>query len=567
MTFVIPTVEIAFATAPGAPPTYTDVTAYVRSLSIRRGRQDLLSRFEAGTSTVTLDNRDRRFEPGYAGEMANAVSNPSVETATTGWVGNGTSIARSTEQAKFGTYSLKCTATAEGRDGVEYDYAPGGNLPITPMTASVWMYAPADLVGKVGAMCISWRGPDGSFLDTEAIVTLVEGWQRIVFANQIPDTATRAHLVMFPIVYDIHIGQYFYLDGLQLERATAVSDYCDGSLDNCRWSGAAHASSSYRGGPYYPNILPMRRLRVSAPYDATTYYLFAGFTEGWPPTYPGNTDGTVTVSAVDGFKALALRKLSASYGAELSGTRFANVLDSAGWPAADRALAAGQSTMIASSLDKKAALEHLQEVEYSENGRFFISGDGKVTFHDRSTPLAAPYTESQGGFGDLEGALPVKDLVLAYDDSRLANEVICTREGGVAQTATDATSQTAYLTRTLERSGLLLSTDNEALSAAQYLLAAYKEPSLRAESITLAPLKTDALWPHVLGRELGDRISLRFTPPGGGEASSHDYLIQGIEHDIGPSSWQTRWRTDTADMSIYWLLGTSELGTDTKLSY
>jgi hypothetical protein len=42
-------------------------------------------------------------------------------------------------------------------------------------------------------------------------------------------------------------------------------DYTDGDQDNCRWAGAAHASRSYRGGPYYPNVLPMRRVRVTAP--------------------------------------------------------------------------------------------------------------------------------------------------------------------------------------------------------------------------------------------------------------------------------------------------------------
>jgi len=41
----------------------TDVTAYVRSVTFSRGRSRLIDEFTAGTCTVVLDNRDRRFDP------------------------------------------------------------------------------------------------------------------------------------------------------------------------------------------------------------------------------------------------------------------------------------------------------------------------------------------------------------------------------------------------------------------------------------------------------------------------------------------------------------------------
>src|SRR5215213_3092239 len=68
MSFPTITVEIAFATAPLAvTPTWTDVTAYVKSIpQIRRGRQNALTGIEAGTAVVVLDNRTRRFDPTYA---------------------------------------------------------------------------------------------------------------------------------------------------------------------------------------------------------------------------------------------------------------------------------------------------------------------------------------------------------------------------------------------------------------------------------------------------------------------------------------------------------------------
>jgi hypothetical protein len=57
-------VEIAFASLPtDATQVWTDVSRFVRALSIRRGRQDELARVEAGTLDLLLDNRDARFNP------------------------------------------------------------------------------------------------------------------------------------------------------------------------------------------------------------------------------------------------------------------------------------------------------------------------------------------------------------------------------------------------------------------------------------------------------------------------------------------------------------------------
>ena len=44
----------------------TDISQYVRAISVTRGKTDDLQDFSAGQATVTLDNRDRRFDPSYA---------------------------------------------------------------------------------------------------------------------------------------------------------------------------------------------------------------------------------------------------------------------------------------------------------------------------------------------------------------------------------------------------------------------------------------------------------------------------------------------------------------------
>lgn len=72
--FPIIAVEFAFSTGPFDTPVYVDVGGRgpsgnntVRSFSTRRGRNRELDRHTAGTSTVVLDNRDRRFDPDHTG--------------------------------------------------------------------------------------------------------------------------------------------------------------------------------------------------------------------------------------------------------------------------------------------------------------------------------------------------------------------------------------------------------------------------------------------------------------------------------------------------------------------
>ena len=64
---VTATYTVELATADGAnPSTFSDITAYVQSVAITRGRDDVLSQVQTGTARVTLINEDGRFSPGYS---------------------------------------------------------------------------------------------------------------------------------------------------------------------------------------------------------------------------------------------------------------------------------------------------------------------------------------------------------------------------------------------------------------------------------------------------------------------------------------------------------------------
>ncbi|MEW6473449.1 MAG: LamG-like jellyroll fold domain-containing protein [Actinomycetota bacterium] len=73
---------------------------------------------------------------------------------------------------------------------------------------------------------------------------------------------------------------------------------------------------SHAAGPYYPNIKPMRRVRVIAAYDdglgSVGYPVFQGYIESWDQTYTSQNVASATIYAVDGTAVLAGAELPVS---------------------------------------------------------------------------------------------------------------------------------------------------------------------------------------------------------------------------------------------------------------
>lgn len=332
--------------------------------------------------------------------------------------------------------------------------------------------------------------------------------------------------------------------------------------------------------PYYPGIVPMKRIRVSAVWSGVTYRLFTGFIEDWPPMWGEGFDSTVTIHAVDGFKYFAGVELTLTRsGPETSGNQIKGagaILDSLLWPGADQNVQAGDSTLQTLVMTGENVLSRMQLIEASENGLLFIAGDGKLTFQNRHWRLFnATSTVTQGVFGDAagvvaSGALPYDTLAPLFNDSLIFNDIHVTRAGGVEQIATDALSQLLYFQRTKTLTNLQVTTDNETYDAASWLLALYKDPLLRFERMTVIGETNALIWPQALGREISDRITALRTPPGGGAAINLDCYIESVEHQIDLNAWRTTWQLSPADTQSYWILetaGYSELDDTTRPGY
>lgn len=345
--------------------------------------------------------------------------------------------------------------------------------------------------------------------------------------------------------------------GRQWELNQINSGTCTITLDNKNRDYDPVNTSS----PYYPNVLPMRMIRVSATYDSTQYWLYHGLIERWPQAYEGIGWATANLTCVDGYEALSNSSLDNTQPPDgLSGAWVTTLLNMAGWPQATRSIDTGTATQTrahngpfqANGTDK--ALTYLQYVATGEGGLFYIDPAGNAAFQDREYRLTnATSTTSQATFGDESPQSAYINIVPSFDKDRLVNDVRVTLEDGTIVTDHDDTSIRQYFRRTQQISTILKnSTDGTTL--AQHLVSLYKQPQERFDQVVIEPFQDATAWVATLGLDISDRVTLIRNPPGGGPAISQDAYIEHIQWAIRPNvQWQITWLTSPVNANAFQL--------------
>ena len=182
-------------------------------------------------------------------------------------------------------------------------------------------------------------------------------------------------------------------------------------------------------------------------------------------------------------------------------------------------------------------------IEQTELGGFYIDAEGNAVFLSR-TDVSLKADQTPLLFNDNGTDISYQSIDFAYDDTQIFNDITVARLGGTAQTVTDTTSIETYFIHSGQRTDLLMQTDAEALDQAQMLLNARANALLRIDSIGLNLMdesETDRIVAG-LDSELFTLIDVTKT----GQQSSTftlELFIQGIQHDITPTTWNTRFLT------------------------
>jgi hypothetical protein len=324
--------------------------------------------------------------------------------------------------------------------------------------------------------------------------------------------------------------------------------------------------------PYYNLLTPMRKVVISASYGAITYPIFAGYITSYETTTPRDVGEVVytTIQAVDGFRLAYNAQISTVAGAtagQTTGTRIGKILDQIGWPASQRDIDTGQTTVQADPGNARTALAALQTIESTEYGALYMDALGNFTFQDReltsSSVAGTPVVFNDDGTG-----ISYNNALWRLDDTLVFNKATISRVGGTPQVAINQASIDKYFLHSYNEQNLMMQTDAEALNNALAYVASRQETSIRCDAVTL-DLYTDNYNAGIvaaLDLDFFDPVTVTTTQPGSSTLTK-TLQVFGVSHDIRPSSWKTTLITLEPIIESF-IIGTNYgiLGTNT-LSY
>lgn len=307
----------------------------------------------------------------------------------------------------------------------------------------------------------------------------------------------------------------------------------------------------FDASPYAGQIVPRRDVRISTN-DLVQYQ---GVIDDWNLNYSPGGMSVASLSASDGFSYIANQVLSAATAtSQLSGARVEAILNlpTVNYPAGNRDIDAGSQTLQADIIEGGTnALGYLQLVADSESGSVFINKLGGVTFTPRvpTIDVANATVLADDGTG-----IPYQSIEVVYGSELLYNEVIVSRAGGGTATANDTASQLEYGISVLTLQDLLLNTNTQNTDLADHLIAKYAQPEYRFEkmSINVTSL-TEAQQDELLALEMGDLVSVIFTPNNTPPAIEQFAEIIRIEHSITPYSHIISFGFASADIGYFTL--------------
>lgn len=311
----------------------------------------------------------------------------------------------------------------------------------------------------------------------------------------------------------------------------------------------------YELGFYYGQLVPGREVKVSC----NAYPVISSFIDDIDIAYEPSNKSIVSIQSSDALSNLTINNLPAvTPVVELSGARVTRVLDlpEVNWPLADRTIDSGNSELTSVAITEGTqTVSYLQLVATSEAGNIFISKNGKFVFQERNNApgvIDVAFTDEASVVGYT--AIPFTDLSVVYGSEQLYNRIVISNNKAIADevVAEDTDSQVTYGPRSYSQTGLLNNSAIDLQYLADFLLARFKEPQYRFQSLSVVlDVLTESQQNKVLDLEIGDIVNVRFTPSGIPPVIEQLSRVIGISHDWSNNEKRVNLSLERLDFTLF----------------
>ena len=290
--------------------------------------------------------------------------------------------------------------------------------------------------------------------------------------------------------------------------------------------------------PYYGQLTPLRKLRISAEYAGAIYYLFSGYTTDYVYSYDqAENVSYVDINATDAFRLFnlaAINSVTGQVAGQDTGTRIDKILDTVDFPNSLRSIEIGNSNTQADPATRRTSLQAIQNCEIVEQGAFYLNAEGVAVFKNRTNTIKSANT-AQITFNQT-GGIPYTKLKFDFDDKLIVNQANVTRIGGTTQTAVDLTSLATYFPHSVTFSDLVAETDIESLNIARIYTATRSTTTIRIDEMTVDLLDPTVPTATILNMDYFTNVQISNIQPDGSTITKN-LQIQGVAWDITPNRW------------------------------
>jgi hypothetical protein len=572
----VPSTEVLLISVDGFS-TY-DVTSYVKSVSVDRGRSRELDKFEAGTFTIAFENRLRYFDPQYTDSTTrtNLVKNPvpdfpgpavspqeSWQLLNRGTGGAGTTTIGSGGAVDVVTTAASTTAYSFGLTGG----STAQRIAVTAgQTYAISFYAISS-INDVRRLAATFYDAGGSSLG-DVTVGVAQSMTAGIEMRFTGTYTAPAGAVSMRIYAGATTGSVIRTLGSTMtwrkalvEQTSTIGTYFSGDdVDNnyqtFSWTGTAEASTSTLleyATPFYGLIVP----NVGVQITTEGYGRIYGFIKDWNLMYDVSGESTAVATGADAFSFLANQTTSSalSPAEQTAGNRIGYVLGQPDveWPYGGPNWSldtTGTSLVQSHTIDAGTnILEYAQLVERTENGFFFVNQSGVIEFQKNGYDL-----QNDVVFTDDGSDIPYQGVEIIYGSELLYNTISLTRLGGAKKTASRPVSIAAYGNSVYEDDGLLYVDDTATLAAAEDLAVKYSTPEYRFDSVTvfLNPL-SNADQQRVLSIDLAQILQVSFTPNSIGSAITKYVRVIGVSEKMDVDGHTVTFKLATIENEIFTL--------------